>query len=499
VSTATKTLFAHQLEAADFITQRNGIGALYMQCGTGKTVSTLESFRRLKERQPGLKMIVTAPLSLLNTAWRDDVADFTNFSYHNAHDEGIPSVLKADIMSINFDVVAQNKELLRRIIRDNMLVVDESSKLKDHNSQISKTMLNLAPDARYRLDLSGTPAPNSPLEYWPQIDFLWPGYLGTFSQFRNQYFHLSRGDQWVLRDGIWNPQFLSQMINRKQIKPEEADLLIRGYTNKTLMAKIMRVGPKYAITNEKLAHLMATIAPLCFWKKKKDCLDLPDQMDEVREIEMTADQARHYHQMENDLITQIRGMYITAPVALAKIMKLREITSGFAYDGMGNEVEIGNSPKIKELDQLLDELGDEHSIIWFNFKWEAKKICALLADKYGADSFVTYHADTKDKDSAADDFKHGRVRFMVAHPQSSAHGLNFQHHCHYEIFFSLTYSYEQYEQGRDRIHRAGQNKKCTYFHLIAKDSIDEKIYDVLKKKGDMMELGYQLMQKAGRG
>ena len=90
-------LFAHQSRGVEFLVQRQGIGALFMECGTGKTRTVLESYAALRQRTPGIKLIVFAPLSLLNTAWKDDIAAFTDFSYLNAHDEDIPGVLGHDI------------------------------------------------------------------------------------------------------------------------------------------------------------------------------------------------------------------------------------------------------------------------------------------------------------------------------------------------------------------------------------------------------------------
>ena len=64
--------------------------------------------------------------------------------------------------------------------------------------------------------------------------------------------------------------------------------------------------------------------------------------------------------------------------------------------------------------------------------------------------------------------------------------LNLQN-CSYVIWYSISYSYEEYGQACDRVYRIGQNSKVTYFHLLAKDSIDEVIYKVLNKKQDLSE------------
>jgi len=73
-------------------------------------------------------------------------------------------------------------------------------------------------------------------------------------------------------------------------------------------------------------------------------------------------------------------------------------------------------------------------------------------------------------------------------------GLTFTN-CSYIIWFSLSYSVEQYDQANDRVHRVGQLNKCTYIHLLAKDSIDGVIYKVLKKKQRFSEACLKMLKE----
>jgi SNF2 family DNA or RNA helicase len=252
---------------------------------------------------------------------------------------------------------------------------------------------------------------------------------------------------------------------------------------------------------------MKRIVPHCHLARKKDCLDLPEQVDEVRLVEMAPEQARHYKEMKRDLITEIQGESITAQVALTKIMKLRQITSSFLYTETGDFLEITplppgasterdktvliknefSNPKLKELFNVIEEAGPQPIIIWINFHWEQIKICHELYKKFGEDQVVTLSALTKDKDESIKAFQEGRARFLVAHGRSAAHGLTFVN-CSFQIFFSLDWSWETFEQARARIHRAGQMNKCTYVYLLCKDTIDEQIYDVLQRKADAQEI-----------
>jgi len=499
-------LFKHQQDAIAFILFRpDGAGALYMDMGTGKTRTAIEVFKWRRNENPALKMIVIAPLSLLEGAWGPDIKAFSSFTYYNAHDRVLPlstidgrCAFREDILLINYEGIIQAKNKhLRYHVMNNLLVLDESSRMKSPKTQTTEMLLSFAELAAFKIIMSGTPAPNSPMEYWAQMEFLQKGLLGVSnSQFKNSFFYLSRGDQMVMEGGKANPQFVVQMINQKRITAAEGNLLLRGIVTRGIAGKIFAAGAEYRISDANLTKLMETIRPLVFWAKKEECLDLPEQIDEVRMVELTPAQARHYKEMKQDLITEIKNCAITAPVALTKIMKLREITSGFAIDVAGSEVSIepGTPVKIRELEDTLEDAGAVQVIIWACFKWDIRRIVAFLKDKYGAGSAVTLYSETKDHQGSIDDFREGKARFLVANPASAAHGLNLQF-CHMQIFFSLDYSWERYIQGKGRIHRSGQKENCTYVHLIARGTIDEEILKCLRDKGDINKVAYDLISK----
>jgi len=488
-------LFEHQRRAVEFILERGGTGALFMDMGTGKTRAAIESFARLRAEQPDLRMVVICPLSLIESAWIEDVKKFSDFTCYNAHEDGLEDVGAEDIVLINFEAAIQSKNFshLCGIVAGQMLVIDESSRMKNHKSKTTKLLLNMRHTPKFKIIMSGTPAPNSPTEYWAQMDFLQPGVLeSSFNKFRNTYFHLGRGNQQIFANGKANPEFISQMLKQRKLTVPEANLLLHGIITKSTAAKIFSVGARYEITKDSLAAMMAKINPLVFWAKKEDCLDLPDEIDEVRQVDLGPVQARHYRQMKNDLITEIQGKMITAQAALTKAMKLREITSGFAFTQAGEAMDLGECPKMKELEAVLDESGGRQVIIWAVFRWDIGQIVRFLEARYGQGCAVTLYSGTHDPQAAIGAFKVGMARFLVANPASGGHGLTFTN-CSLQVFFSMDYSWERYVQAKARIHRAGQVNKCTYVHLLAKDTIDEEIYRVLRNKGDINEIAYKLM------
>jgi SNF2 family DNA or RNA helicase len=461
-------LYNHQIKAVDFLRSRGFTGAIFADMGTGKTLMALEAFRWLKLANPAIKMVVCAPLSLLEAAWGADIRQFTEFTYYNAHDKPIPAVLREDILLINYDaVITKRAGSLATLVQGNLLVADESSRMKNNQAKTTKIMMMLGRLARYRVVMTGTPAPNSPMEYWGQIEFLAPRYLhksGSFYAFRNNYFHLQRGKQ------IMHGQLVTRMV----------------------LYDAFQKGFKYEITTRNLEKLMAKISSLAFRIKKEECLDLPEQVDEIRYVYLGVKALRHYKEMKNDLITEIKREIITAEMALVKMMKLREITSGFIMDNTGKAIGISNE-KIAELKNIIEELGTQPVIIWCCFKWEMHKIQDELEKLYGVESYVVLNSETKDRDKSINDFKEGRVRFAICHPASVAHGITWVN-CSVEIFFSLDYSLERYLQAKARIHRIGQVNKCTYIHILAKGTIDEDVLEVLQGKGQMIEVVEKLLK-----
>lgn len=464
-------LFKHQDDAISFILRRKGSGALFLDCGLGKTRVALEAYKEVRLHDSGLKLLVIGPLSLLNAAWRADIAKFTDLSFLNLHDNGsIPDEWPHDVWAINYEsfIAEKNYRKLCSYMSKTpvMVVCDESSRMKNFKSKTTKSLLAIRDLAKYRIVMSGTPAPNTPMEYWAQMEFVNRGILHpSFYAFRNSYFHLSRG--------------------------KEIANLHGQYMNRDVMSKLLRTGFKYNITDDNRKKLMAHISPYCFTARKEDCLDLPESIDEIRSVCLGPKQLKAYLDMKRHLITEIKGSDITAQAALTKILKLREITSGFAFDSTGEVHEIGENAKLDDLKDVIDEIGDRPVIIWANFKYDIRTIADTIAKMRSPDSVVTLYSETDDRDVSIDRFKDGSAQYLVANTKSAAHGLTFTN-CSYEVFYSLDYSYESYHQAKARIHRAGQVNKCTYLHLIADGTIDADMLDVLNRKADMTEILYRM-------
>lgn len=456
----TDKLFKHQYEAVEKVIANNGIGFLRHDPGLGKTRATLEIYKRLRSKAR-VKLIVFCPISLIKSAWLTDIHKFTGFSAQSLRDKKIED---ADIYVVNYEWLYNSKNrmaLQNKILSDEylwMCALDESSKIKNFKAQITSFLLDLRNRFQYRLCLSATPAPNNASEYWPQIQFLGdifsPGTKKSyFYAFQNRFFHLERAGQRVT--GRVSPRDRSEYFKK---------------------------GFKYTMTSERREEFYRLLEPYLHVAKKEKCLDLPETIDQIREIEIKGEQKRVYKELERSLVSKFRGQYVVAKVFLTKLIKLRQVVSGFFVDSEGELVELSENPKLGELKDTLEELGKRQAIIWCNFHKEIADVKALLGE-----SAVTLYSQTKNKQESIDKFADGQVQYLIAHPKSAGHGLTFVN-ADTQIFYSLDYSWEAYFQARGRTHRIGQKKKCLYIHLLTNTKVDKAIFKILKTKGAAQEL-----------
>jgi len=446
-------LFNHQQLALNRAREQSL--ALFHDCGTGKTLTALNIIKHHKARGRGPALVV-CPLSIIETAWIEDCEKFTPdldiVSLRTKKPEDRKKVLAEDhdIYVANYAVF---KMLWSQIVlkQFQVIVVDESSKMKDPTSQIARSLLALAGISSrgrsgkkylaslpvpYRYVLSGTPAPNDYGEYWSQIKFITGAggdvFNDNFYAFRNEYFH-------SIPLGLTGQKMWKFRSNKQQ-------------------------------------DLIDKMAPVTDVVLKEDALDLPPQTYQTRIVELSPPERKAYDIMENDYVLQFANESVLGVNQLVVIMKLRQLTSGFCYGYLG-EHRTGTS-KLKELKKVLAELGDHQVIIWGNFRPEIQ----ALKDEFPGSSVLWGGISDKDRTEAINNFKDGKSRLLIANPQSAMHGLTFVN-CHYQIYFSLNYSYESHKQTADRIHRIGQEYECTYISLVARDTIDGIIEGRVKNKG----------------
>lgn len=418
------SLYQHQQVALDILREHNRFG-LFMEMGMGKTITVLSL---IKEKQ--LRTLVICPLSIIEDAWQRDCntmgIDFVNLRTILKKGKPFPPAL---VYALNYESLTKYQPILLNKDFD-CFVLDESTYIKNHKAKRTKAAMVLAKYIPYVYVLTGNPAPNSLLELWPQMYCITPECLGNnFYAFRNKYFYPADFHRYT-----WKPYDPNRIINKVK---------------------------KYAI-----------------FMRKKDWLDLPEKTFINRHIVADSKMAKYYERMRRDRIAELGDGVVTSVTKISQIMRLREITSGFIQDG--DKWEWISDTKIKELDHLLEEIQDQ-VFIWTNFRVEAD----YLAKRYNAPMIVG--GDTEEsRRQIIEEFQQGKHRILIATMATISHGVTFIN-CNHVVYYSLTYSLDQYLQSQDRFHRIGQKNPVTYYHLLVKGTIDEIILRVLQYKEDIRQ------------
>ena len=210
------------------------------------------------------------------------------------------------------------------------VIIDESQVMKNMTAQITNELLQLIDVIPHRFVLSGTPTPNHNSEIFPQMKFVDSEVFGNnYYGFQARYFH----------QDMKNPHRWYQTDEDKE-----------AYFNRL---------------RDKSVFL-----------KKEDCVDLPPKVFELRRFDLGKEQKTYYKNMLKDIQDNINEW--SKFEFTAKLMKLREVTSGFVINKDNTITDFDNN-KENLLKEVIEEIGNEPIIIWCQFQHEIE----TLADKFG--------------------------------------------------------------------------------------------------------------------
>ena len=445
---------------------------LFADCGTGKTFMVLVSTEhQIKQGllEPG-KTLILAKLNTLHSGWLEDAKKFTDLKVNclwlgtnYKRKEKLRAILDdpADVYVINHEgAKALEKELIEK--KFDKVVIDESTILKGFkglNSRIKggtlgKCMMRIAEHAKWRVVMSGTPAPNGIQDLWGQMHFLDPnGFLleASYKDFRVEYMQ----------------QHYFGKVDKVTGKPKDPNTPSKWIPKQGAIPKV--------------SSLIKDLSYRVNLREQLDCL--PERTDIPRYVPMGKEQTKHYKNMQKNLFAEIEeDKYISVSVKLAQIAKLRQITSGFLIDDQEKPNPISDAKKLTALDSLIiDEINHkEKVVIWGQYRWEIETITSRYKD-FGAVSVYGNNSTRQNIENIDAFLKDPSRRLIVLHPQSAAHGITFTV-AHYMIFYSISYSAEEEYQCTRRIERAGQKHPMFIYYLLSPDSIDEVMYRVVREK-----------------
>lgn len=435
--------YAYQRRAIDFI-KETPYCALFLDMGLGKTVSTLTAFAELLDDCEVATMLVVAPKKVAEATWSDECAKW-------AHLQGLRvSVIigtekqRLAAMKRPAEVYVTSRDLIAWLVARlggawpyDLLVLDELTSFKSNKAERFRAVRMVRPKCRRVVGLTGTPTPNGLKDLWAQVYCLDMGErLGrTVTGFRGHWFN-SYG-----KGGI-----------------------------------TYRLDPKKGAE----AEILARIADITLTMQAKDYLELPPLIEQDVAVDLSPAVRKRYETFERERVMEFRRemegkpQQVVAGSAAAQMSKLMQFAAGAVYDEAGEAVEV-HGEKLERLAELIEEAAGEHVLLFYQFKHDVPRLAAKLKGlrvrKYeGADDLMAWNA--------------GEVDVMLAHPASTAYGLNMQAGGHVIIWFGTGFNAELYTQAVVRLYRQGQRHATRVFRLIVRGTVDEDAARAVKNKLD---------------
>ena len=395
------------------------------------------------------KALVIAPKRVAEDTWSREQAKWEHLKHlkvvkvMGTKDKRLAALKEqADIYIINRENVEWLVETLGTRWRFDAVVIDELSSFKSAKSKRWKALRKVIFGSRYVYGLTGTPASNGYLDLWPEMYLLDHGErLGkTLGAYRSTYF---------------NPgAHKGHVVFEWRLKPGARE------------------------------RIDARLSDICLSMSKEDWLDLPERTYNTIPVQLDSKARKLYDQFKRDKILPLvheheklavaQGIdYDTAVVGdmAAQVSgKLLQMANGAVYDDDGEVFHIHDA-KLDMLAEIADTSAGQPILVFYNYKHDLKRLQERFPDavKMGGEDVISA-------------WNRGEIPMLLCQPASAGHGLNLQDGGHIIVWFGLTWSLELYQQANDRLHRMGQRSAVIVHHLVAEDTIDEKVMAALTAK-----------------
>lgn len=320
----------------------------------------------------------------------------------------------------------------------NTIVADESTRISNGQSKTAKALKRLM--AKRRFALTGTPISNRPDDIWSIVDWLLPGYLGTWPQFIEQY---------AIFDS-WEGNEHRNIIGFTDLK---------GLAGRLTPVMLRRL-------KEEVLHELP----------KKTVKDIVFDLSEHEEKVYDAVRSNILGSLQADALGKVdRSTLNMTPV---KMLRLKQVTGHVGLIGEGTE-----STKLELLVEKIKEViaDGEKTIVFTQFAEMAKIIRDRLDLEKIGNRVIMGEVDHQDRQRFVEELNNDPEVKVLIGTEAAAYGLNAQG-ASYVVHFDLPWSLAKALQREDRAHRMGQTRPVTVVNLIAKGTIDEYVVKVLHKK-----------------
>lgn len=429
----------YQNYAKDFILAHK-VSALFLDCGLGKTITTLTAINELMYDSFEIsKVLIIAPLRVAQSTWKDEIEKWDHLNLLRYSIVVGDEKERLKVLKQNSDIYIINRENVDWLVTKSgidfnfdMLVIDELSSFKSHTSKRFKSLLKIRPYFERVVGLTGTPSSNGLMDLWAEFRVLDLGErLGRYiTHYRNEYFLPDKRNGAVIFS--YKPQ------------PNAEERIYRRLADMTISMK------------------------------STEYLKMPELILNELEINLDEEDQMKYKKFKKEMVMTIQEKEIDAINAASLSNKLIQLANGSIYDEDKKFYEVHNK-KLDKLEEIIESANGKPVLVAYWFKADKERI---------EKRFKVREIKT------ADDIKQwnmGMINLALIHPASAGHGLNLQSGGSTLVWFSLTWSLELYQQTNARLYRQGQKDTVVIHHLITKNTIDEDIMKSLKRKDKTQE------------
>lgn len=471
--------FEHQAELYER-TRELKAHAILWEMGTGKSKVAIDTIGHLFESGEINGALILAPKNVAPNWTNDELPDHlglspsrvrvflwnTSKANGKGYQEKLDKFLTSHgslltILVMSYDAVMterkkgakrgllKGKEAAKQMLIDRrcMFVLDESARIKNPNAKRTKRVMAAGKHADYRRVMTGTPVSNSPFDVYTQLKFLDPDVwrrmgCGTFAAFRATF------GVWIEHERNDNGQKFKQLVD---------------FQNLAILNKVVdRMGSRLL---------------------KDDVLDLPPKLYSKRTFDMVPEQRRIYDELKREFVIWLdSGDAITAPLAITRMLRLQQVTSGYCPTDDGGILRITPNARLACLMDLLEDVPHQ-AIVWAKFRDDIKQISEAI----GPDNCVVYDGSVSqsDREVRRAAFKAGDAQYFVANPAAAGEGLTL-HMAKTVVYYNSTYKLGDRLQSEDRAHRAGMDDRpVQYIDIVAAGTIDRAILRALRTKVDL--------------
>ena len=416
------------------------VSALFLDCGLGKTSITLTAIEdMLHDSFEVRKVLVIAPVRVAKFSWPDEIKKWDHLSDIRYSLAVGAEEQRIEALNADADIYIINRENIQWLVEKSgvpfdfdMLVIDELSSFKNHQTKRFKSLMKVRPKVKRIVGLTGTPSSNGLMDLFAEFKILDMGErLGRFiGQYRNKYFKPDKMNGQVV-------------YSYKPLPYAEQDIY------------------------EKISDITVSM-------KANEYLKMPELVVSDYEVQLSDKERKHYDEMKKNLVLEIADGEITASNAASLSNKLCQMANGAIYDDNQNIIEI-HSRKLDALEDIIESMNGKPLLVAYWYKHDFERIAKRLESLHLPFSKL-------DTGTSIERWNNGEIPVALIHPASAGHGLNLQSGGSTLVWFGLTWSLELYQQTNARLYRQGQKSTVVIQHIIAKGTIDEQILKALQRK-----------------